>query len=162
MEYKTRGLRPMDYDMIMAVFSHYIENTMAAYMENVPSVDFLLEGVLEGGFRVLEVDGVVAGFGKIKKYHPSSVFSRTALVGYFIHPEYTGKGLGKILLEDLEKHAKAHGISKLLAHVSSENKPSRQFHKKNGFEECGHFPNIGTKFNNRFGLYWYIKDLEID
>ncbi len=154
-----RPIETQDYERVMEIYSYYILNSMAAYLDEVPSIDFLFNGVYEGGFLVIEIEEKVVGFGKIKKYHTSDVFKHTALVGYFFHPSYSGKGLGKVVLKELENVALKNGVKQLLAHVSSLNEASQKFHKKNGFIECGHFPQMGVKFGKPFGLIWYSKNI---
>jgi len=154
-----RSIETKDHDRVMEIYTYYILNSMAAYLDEIPSIDFLFNGVYEGGFLVIEIEDKVVGFGKIKKYHTSDVFKHTALVGYFLDPSFSGRGLGKVVLEGLEKVALKKGVKHLLAHVSSVNEASQKFHKKNGFIECGHFPQMGVKFGKSFDLIWYSKNI---
>ena len=72
---------------------------------------------------------------------------------YFIQDKYTGIGAGGFALRRLEEEAK-----KLLADISTENEKSIEFHKRNGFRECGRLPDIGKKFGRSFGIVYLIKD----
>lgn len=69
------------------------------------------------------------------------------------------KGVGKQALEKLEGEAKKIGIKKLLVDISSENIQSINFHKKNGFVECGRFHNMGKKKGKYFDVVWMEKNL---
>ena len=111
--------------------------------------------------RVLRPDRrkKVVGFGFLKKYHPYPAFNRTAEAGYFILPEFTRNGLGGLLLEMLEKDARAMGVDNLVANISSLNPPSLEFHKKHGFSECGRFEKILTKFGLDLDIVWMQKKL---
>jgi len=82
-----------------------------------------------------------------------------AEVTYFIHPEHTGNGLGKRLLDDLERGAGEKGIATLLASISSLNSGSIRFHRKNGFSECGRFQRVGVKKGQWFDTVWMQKTL---
>lgn len=95
----------------------------------------------------------------LRTHNPMPTFSRTAEVTYFIHPDYTGKGLGKKLLGFLEKGAVEKGITNILANISSLNPRSIDFHKKNGFVECGRFKNVGRKKGQLFDTVWMQKVL---
>jgi phosphinothricin acetyltransferase len=86
-------------------------------------------------------------------------FSRTAEVTYFIHPDHTGKGLGKLLLGFLEKGAVEKGITNILANISSLNPRSIEFHQKNGFIKCGRLRNVGKKNGQEFDTVWMQKRL---
>ena len=78
---------------------------------------------------------------------------------YFIHPDYTGQGIGTLALEKLEVEAKKRGIKKLLADISSENTSSIKFHEKNGFVEFGQLKDIGKKFNKYFSVVYMGKEI---
>jgi phosphinothricin acetyltransferase len=80
-------------------------------------------------------------------------------VTYFIHPDHTGKGLGKRLLGFLEKGALEKGITNLLASISSLNPGSVEFHQKHGFTECGRFRKVGKKKGREFDTVWMQKRL---
>lgn len=101
----------------------------------------------------------VVGFGFLRPYRNTEAFRHTAEITYFILPEHTRKGLGKRLLNVLEREADKMGITTLLANISSLNKQSLKFHKKNGFKRCGTFRKIGTKFGGDFDVVWMQKTL---
>ena len=103
--------------------------------------------------------GNTLGFAMLRPHNPMPTFSRTAEVTAFMHPDHTGKGLGKQLLDSLEQGAAEQGIATLLASISSLNPGSIAFHKKNGFVECGRFSNVGKKKGQLFDTVWMQKAL---
>lgn len=111
-------------------------------------------------FYVAELEGKVVGFAFLKPYLPISTFKTTATVTYFIDQDLRRSGLGTHILMTLESDAKKKGIHTLLAHISSRNEKSIRFHKKNGFSECGRFPEIGIKFGELFDVVWMVKKLD--
>jgi L-amino acid N-acyltransferase YncA len=92
------------------------------------------------------------GFGLIKRRHPPSTFNKPAELAYFIISEYTGQGLGQIMLDFLENKALKHSINVLLASISSLNEMSVHFHIKNGYNECGRFILAGHKLGRDFDI----------
>ncbi|MDH4232971.1 MAG: GNAT family N-acetyltransferase, partial [Nitrospirota bacterium] len=99
------------------------------------------------------------GFGMLRAHNPVPTFSHTAEVTCFIHPDYTGKGLGKMMLCFLEKGAVEKGIATILANISSLNPNSIKFHQKNGFTECGRFRKVVRKKGQEFDTVWMQKIL---
>lgn len=148
---------------VMAVYNHYIENSFAAYPEQMLPVKFfdkLLE-MTEGypAFVIKSGDGIV-GFCLLRAYNPFPTFKNTAEISYFIDEKHSGKGLGKTALDKLTDAAVEQGITLILASVSSKNLHSLNFHLKNGFTECGRFRQIGRKFGELFDIIWFSKQIQ--
>jgi len=70
-----------------------------------------------------------------------------------------GKGIGTKALKLLEEDGRNMGIKQILANISSYNEQSIEFHRKNGFLECGRFLNIGKKNGNNFDVVWMEKEI---
>ena len=163
MEYSIRPISSEDCEAIMDIFNYYVENSFAAYPEKklpYQAIDLFLQ--MSNGFpsgSIRDQNGRVIGFGMLRTYNPMPAFARTAEVTYFIHPDYTGKGLGKMLLDFLEKGAGEKNITNFMANISSLNPGSIRFHQKNGFVECGRFKNIGMKNGQEFDTVWMQKKL---
>ncbi len=163
MEYTITPISPDDRTAIIDIFNYYVENSFAAYPESrLPYAAFDLFLQMCAGFPTACLKGpggATVGFGMLRPHSPLPAFSRTAEVTYFIHPEYTGKGLGKMLLDVLEKGAAEKGIMHLLASISALNPNSIRFHAKVGFTECGRFRKVGRKKGQDFDTVWMQKDL---
>ena len=131
MEYSISQISNEDRKAIMDIFNHYVENSFAAYPENklpYQAFDMLLE--MSSGFptgSIRDQNGKIVGFGMLRTHNPIQTFSQTAEVTYFIHPDNTGEGLGKMLLSFLEKGAVEKGITNILANISSLNYSGPQF-----------------------------------
>ena len=161
MEYSISQISNEDRKAIMDIFNHYVENSFAAYPENklpYQAFDMFLE--MSSGFptgSIRDQNGKIVGFGMLRTHNPMPTFSQTAEVTYFIHPDHTGVGLGKMLLSFLEKGAVEKGITNILANISSLNPRSIEFHQKNGFMECGRFRKVGKKNGHEFDTVWMQK-----
>ena len=101
----------------------------------------------------------IIGFGMLRPYSPFLTFSQTAEITYFLKPGFTGKGIGRTILEYLIAKWREKGISSVLASVSSLNKGSINFHLKNGFSECGRFRDIGRKRGKTFDVVYFQRML---
>jgi len=163
MEYSISPISIQDREAIIDIFNYYVENSFAAYPENklpYEAFDTYLQranGLPTASIR--DRNGKIVGFGMLRPHNPSPTLSQTAEVAYFIHPDHTGKGLGKMLLAFLEKGGRERGITNLLAHISSLNPNSIKFHLKNGFVECGRFKKVGKKKGREFDTVWMQKIL---
>ncbi len=163
MEYTITPIANDDREAIIDIFNYYVENSFAAYPENkLPYQAFDMFLQMSDGFpagSINDQNGRVVGFGMLRAHNPMAAFAQTAEVTYFIHKDYTGKGLGKLLLDFLEKGAAEKGIKTILANISSFNSGSINFHRKNGFVECGRFKKVGKKKGRNFDTVWMQKML---
>ena len=66
--------------------------------------------------------------------------------------KYTGKGIGKLLLQELIQLAKTQGYHTMIGAIDAENFDSIAFHKKFGFVECGIIKEAAFKFNKWLDL----------
>lgn len=163
MNYTLRPILFDDREAIMDIFNFYVENSFAAYPEAKLPYEafdpFLQLGSDYPKASVTDEEGKVVGFGRLRAHNPLSSFARAAEVTYFIHPEHTGRGIGRLLLAHLEEGARSKGIRTILASISSLNAGSIRFHEKNGFVEAGRFVRIVSKQGREFDTVWMQKML---
>ncbi len=152
-----------DRKAIIDIFNYYVENSFAAYPETkfaYEAFDMFLQ--MSQGYptaTVKDTHGKVIGFGLLRSHNPMPAFSTTAEITYFIRPEHTGKGIGTKLLKYLEQEGTKKGLTNILANISSLNPGSINFHKQNGFVECGRFKSVGRKRGRTFDTVWMQKRL---
>jgi phosphinothricin acetyltransferase len=146
------------------IFNYYITQSFAAYPEAIVPYEFFNKFLeLTKGYPAFVIKNddseKVVGFCFLRAYNPFPVFRETAEITYFIKHSEVGKGIGRQALQKLEDEAKKIGIKTILADISSENIQSIQFHRKNGFQECGRFHNVGKKKGKQFDVIWMEKTL---
>lgn len=150
---------------VMDIFNYYVENSFAAYPEQkLPPQFFGMFLEMTRGYPAYVIknneNGRVIGFCFLRAYNPMPVFRETAEISYFLDKTEVGRGIGKEALELLERDGGRMGIKHILANISSRNEQSLDFHRKNGFVECGRFPNIGRKKGLHFDVVWMQKEIK--
>lgn len=158
---KIRIIEKNDYPSIAEVYNYYVQNSNAAFLEesiDVKFVESLHKSALKNSFLVLDNGEKVVGFGLLKQFLVIDNFSRTATITYFISPEYTRRGLGSLLINELTRYANDNNIDNFIAEIASDNTQSIHFHRKQGFKECGTFNNVGLK-RIRIFLYYACKSI---
>jgi phosphinothricin acetyltransferase len=144
-----------DAGEITRIFNHYVRRSFAAFPDRAlgePVIRELLGQAEAFGSYVLEADGSVIGFGLLRPLYPFPNLMEAGEVSYFISPGFTGRGHGRRLLTILEGRARELGMASLVARVSSRNRRSLRFHRKNGFSVCGRIRGIGSKFGRHFDV----------
>ena len=112
-------------------------------------VDTIFEDKISKGFPIIvaEVDNTIAGFGYYSEFRFRAAYQFTVEHSVYADNRYTGKGVGKVLLTELIRLAKAQKLHTMIGVIDSENTTSIAFHKKFGFEEAGFIKESGYKFD---------------
>lgn len=93
--------------------------------------DLLLIGML---------DGKHVGNCSLMGNHTRRLKHRTSL-GIVLYLEYTGLGIGRIMIEEACKIAKENGIEQVELEVAANNRNAISLYNKLGFEKVGTLPN---------------------
>jgi L-amino acid N-acyltransferase YncA len=163
MDYTISPMSADDRQAVMDIFNYYVEHSFAAYPEKrLPdeAFDLFLQIAKDYPTGVArDQNDEIVGFGFLHPFRPLAEFVRTAEVSYSIRSDHAGRGLGKKLLEHFENEGRARGIKTFSANISSLNPVSIEFHRKNGFVECGRFKSVGVKNGREFDMVWMQKFL---
>lgn len=147
---------------VVDIFNIHVAQGRGTFFEEQVSAaffDLLLRAVGDHPAQAATANGRLAGFSLLRPYHALPVFRRTAEISTFLAPEHMGKGLGALLLAEMENLAKARRIDNLLAAIAADNAISLRFHGKQGFQPCGRFTRIGVKQGNDLDVIWMQKML---
>jgi L-amino acid N-acyltransferase YncA len=90
--------------------------------------------------------GKVIGYANYDEFRSIQGFYKTIEHAVFLHPDYTGQGIGKQLLLRLMEIARSQGMHIMVAAIDSENIASIYLHQKLGFIQTGYMPQVGEKF----------------
>lgn len=104
---------------------------------------------------VVVVDGpTVVGFGSLSPYRNRPGYNATTEDSVYVHRDYQGKGLGRVLLTELVSVAEARGFHSMMARISAGHAASRGLHESLGFRLVGTEHEVGRKFGR-----WIDMDL---
>ena len=101
-----------------------------------------------------------ADFAIFRQYKKRQAYDRTAEISVYLKHGRTGKGIGNTALSHLEKVAQENGISVLIGIISGDNENSIKLFERYGYEKCGHFRQIGEKFNKILDIVSYQKIIQ--
>lgn len=152
MEIKIRPYQTEDTQAILDIINYNIINSTALYDYNVRSYEqqkTILEDKINKGFPVIvaELDGVVAGFGMYSEFRFREAYKYTVEHSVYVNNDFHGKGIGKILLQELIDLAKKQGLHTMIGVIDAENQSSITFHEKFGFTTAGIIKDSGFKFD---------------
>jgi len=91
--------------------------------------------------------GTVLGFGSLSSYRDRPSYSTTVENSVYVDAHQRGRGVGRLVLEELVRLGTLHGFHSMVARVGGDNEASIALHRACGFELVGVEREIGRKFN---------------
>lgn len=152
MEIKIRPYQTADCAAILEIINHNILHSTALYdyaPRTLQQQLDILEEKLKKGFPVVvaETQGRLSGFGYYSEFRFREAYRFTVEHSVYVAQDYSGNGIGKLLLESLIGLAKAQNIHTMIGVIDAENTASIAFHERFGFEKVGFIKESGFKFD---------------
>lgn len=98
---------------------------------------------------VAEVNGTIAGYANYHRFRKGGGYDVTAEVTIWLDPQARGQGVGRKLMTELIRRARADDrLRNLLSVIDSGNERSIRFHSAMGFVEVGRLPHIAYKLGD--------------
>ena len=167
-EIKIRDARGTDAEVLLKIYSHYVENTAVSFEYETPSPkEFscrIMSTLERYPYIVAERDGEIIGYAYAGTFKPRKAYDRCVEVSIYLHKDERCNGCGRRLYEELERRLADMGILNLYAcitHCETEDeyltKQSPLFHSRMGYEKIGHFSKCGFKFGRWYDMIWMEK-----
>jgi phosphinothricin acetyltransferase len=152
MEINIRPYKTEDTQAILAIINHTILHSTALYDYAIRSYEQqknILEDKINKNFPVIvaELDGNVVGFGMYSEFRFREAYKFTVEHSVYVNENFHGKGIGKLLLQELIVLARKQKLHTMIAVIDSENQGSVEFHEKFGFKTVGIIEESGYKFD---------------
>lgn len=150
---KIRPSLDSDLPAITAIYTHHVLYGTGTFETTPPTeedmaarrADVLAKGL---PYLVIETADGVLGFAYCNWFKPRPAYRFSAEDSIYLAPAAAGKGLGRLLLEELMAQAERAGVRKLIAVIGdSANLGSVGVHKACGFQPVGVLANCGWKFD---------------
>jgi L-amino acid N-acyltransferase len=148
-------------NQILDIFNEAIINSTALYDYQPRTMDNMktwFENKALGNFPVIGIideEGELQGFGSYGVFRAWPAYKYTVEHSLYIHKDHRGKGLGKIILQEIIKNAVRQDYHCLIAGIDSTNEISIGLHKAFGFEHCGKIRQVAYKFSKWLDLEFY-------
>jgi L-amino acid N-acyltransferase len=152
MDISIRPYQTKDTQAILDIINHNILYSTALYDYKVRTYEQqkdILEEKISKGFPVIvaKKDGKVLGFGMYSEFRFREAYKFTVEHSVYVHQDFHGKGIGKVLLHQLIHLARKQKLHTMIAVIDSENQSSVEFHEKFGFSTVGIIKESGYKFD---------------
>jgi L-amino acid N-acyltransferase len=148
-------------ETILQIFNEAIAHSTALY-EYQPRTMKLINAWFArkraGDFPIVgavDPQGTLLGFGSYGPFRLFPAYKYTVEHSVYIAADHRGKGIGKLLLNELISRAVAQQYHVMVGAIDSQNQASIVLHEKLGFQRCGLMPQVGFKFGKWLDLALY-------
>ncbi|MDT0357096.1 N-acetyltransferase family protein [Herbaspirillum huttiense F1] len=154
---QIRDASPADIPGITLIFNDAVVNTTAIWSDKLVDdqnrQDWLAARRQLGYPVLVAVEGdKVLGYASFGDWRPFDGYRHSVEHSVYVHKDHRGEGLGVALMQALIPRARAVGKHVMVAAIDASNVGSIALHKKLGFEQVGHMPQVGTKFGKWLDL----------
>jgi L-amino acid N-acyltransferase YncA len=146
-----------DLPAILDIYNQVIATTTAVYSEAPVTLQDREEWWrtrVARGFPVLvaaTAEGVL-GFSSFGDFRPWPCYRTTVEHSVHVRDGHRGRGLGPRLVQPLFARAAALDKHLMIAAIDAQNAASLALHTRLGFEQAGHFHEVGYKFGRWLDL----------
>ena len=146
-----------DLPAILEIVNRETREGVALWSEREKTLEELASWFVErraAGFPVLAArfGGSFAGYGTYGPFRPHEGYRDTVEHSVYVAPDLQGRGIGRALLEALEKNARGRGVHAMVGGLEAGNAASIALHRACGFVETARMPEVGVKFGRRLTL----------
>jgi phosphinothricin acetyltransferase len=166
-EYSIRAAAPEDLPHIREIYNHYVMNSTVTFDEKPMTLaefrrKFAKIEKLGMPFIVaVSPSGQILGYAYVYPWDAKAAYRFTVEDSIYLGPASTGKGLGKVLMQELIDRAKAVGIKQIIAVIADRGaEASIQMHTNFGFKNIGQMGRVGFKFDRWLGTVLMQKSLK--
>ena len=140
-----------DVPVILELVNHEILHTTANYSYEPNTLEVQMgwfRNLKRGGFPILvaTIEGQVVGYGTYSAFAKRAGYRFTVEHSVYINNDFHGRGIGRQLIEELIRIAKAENRHAIIARIDTQNEGSIHFHEKMGFTKVGRLKEVGFKF----------------
>jgi L-amino acid N-acyltransferase YncA len=130
---------PADAAAICAIYNQGVAGREATFETRARTPGEILSW-FEGGLPFIvasDADGKVVGWARVSAYSDRCVYEGVGEHGVYVDESTRGRGVGRLLLEEIARVAERQGFYKLTSRVFTTNAASLAAHRAAGFYEVG-------------------------
>ena len=138
----VRPTRENDIEAMLAIYRHHVRNGVPRDVEGTgaPELDDLRDRrknlkQTRLPHLVATYRGKVVGYAVLFRKRPA--YRYTAKHSIYVHHAHLGRGVGRLLLQDMIDACAAAGFRQMIGYIDADNAPSLALHEKFGFARAG-------------------------
>jgi phosphinothricin acetyltransferase len=160
---KLRIARSDDADGVLSIYTPYVKETNVTFDYDVEEAKVFCQKIDEMTdefpWIIAEHNGKIVGYSYAKRHRDRAAYDWCAESSIYVHEDYQGKGLAKLLYEALLEILETQNTINVYAGIAQPNEGSTMFHIKMGFTPVGVYKKVGFKNNQWHDVLWVHKTL---
>lgn len=152
MNFSIRKASEEDLEIILSIYNQGIADRIATLESEEKDYTYIRKWFDEhqGRYAVLvaALGEHIIGWASLNRYSNRSAYDGVADLSIYIERSFRGKGVGKVLLKNLEEVARSQRFYKILLFTFPFNGLGQGLYKKCGYREVGVFHNQGILDGN--------------
>jgi L-amino acid N-acyltransferase YncA len=152
-KFRTRPASINDLESILHIFNQGIEDRNATLEEDQKDIGYMTEwfNIHTGRFAVIVIENndEIVGWASLNPYSNRCAYAGVADLSIYIRRDHRGRGIGSLLLKEIERSAILNQFNKIVLFTFPFNNLGQGLYRKNGYREVGIFKNQG-KIDGRF------------
>jgi phosphinothricin acetyltransferase len=151
----VRPSRGGDVDAMLAIYRQHIRRGVETGVDNggMPEPDDLRQrrkNLSNPNHRLPHLvatwRGEIVGYAYAVLFRKRPAYRYTAKHSIYVHPEQLGRGVGRLLLQDLIDACAAAGFRQMIGYIDADNTASLAIHEKFGFTRVGLLPAVAYRY----------------
>lgn len=139
----VRSFKEDDFPTVKDIYQQGMDTKNASFELAAPDWEIWNKKFIQNPRLVAVFQNQIVGWVALSAYSSRCVFDGVCEVSIYIHSEFQGKGVGKLLLKAIIEASEKMNIWTLQAGIFPENTGSIKLHTEAGFREVGFREKIG-------------------
>lgn len=163
MPFLIRRATREDIPAILEIYNDAVLNTTASADYEPRSLESRYKWFDEhtrGGYAIFVATNdtnEIVGWSSLSRFKERIGYQFSTESSIYIHPQWRGQGIGKLLMPPIIEQAREKGLHAILAGISADNAASLKLHAQFGFEKVAHFKETIYKFGRWLDVVYMEK-----
>ena len=149
----VRHSRDSDVEAMLTIYRHHIRRGIEDSVDDsgTPEPDDLRDR--RKNLRntrlphlVATCGGEVVGYAYVVLFRKRPAYRYTVKHSIYVHREHLGRGVGRVLLQELIDTCAAAGFRQIIGYIDADNTASLAIHDKFGFQRVGRLPGVAYRY----------------
>jgi phosphinothricin acetyltransferase len=152
-----RDATPSDLKSMLDIYNDAIINTTSVYSYTPHTLEMRQQWYEEKIAKdipviVADIDGQVVGFTSYGPFRAWPAYKYSVEHSVYVHRDFRNRGIAKKLLIRLIDVVNKKDVHTIIAGIDADNYASIHLHQQLGFQDAGHFKQVGYKFGKWLNL----------